>query len=114
MNLKLLSLLFLFLLSCGNSDGATEAKDCVVTNCHGKEVTCGFGEALMCTEQYVIGDLCRQYVECKVQDGVCAPKELDKYQQCVACIKTCESKDAIEAFQCDEGCRNQLAIKTLK
>ena len=97
-----------FLFACGNADGATEAKDCIATNCHGKEVSCGFGEALMCTGEYALGDLCRQYVECKVQDGVCAPKELDKYQECVSCIKACESKSGEEAFRCDEGCRVSL------
>ena len=99
----------LFLIACGSSDNAdADSPECVTTNCHGKEVTCGFGEPLACTAVYQIGDLCRQYVSCEVREGVCTQNASPKYSECVDCINKCEAKDEIEAFQCDEACRANL------
>ena len=97
-----------FLFACGNSDGSEPATQCVITNCHGPSVTCGMGEAMMCTQEYQIGDQCRKYVSCEFKDGECQGVEAPKYQACVECVKTCQGKEAGEAFKCDEACRVSL------
>ncbi len=98
-----------FLLACGSSDEVgADSPECVVTNCHGKEVTCGFGELSMCSQEYQIGDQCRQFVSCENQDGTCSPVKSSNYQACVDCVSACEGKESTEAFKCDELCRSKL------
>ena len=107
MKLKFSIFFIIFLLSCGSSDGSDS--QCVETNCHGSTVACGFGEPIICTEEYVLGDLCRKYVSCEVREGNCVPVEADKHKICEDCIKSCEGRDSLEIFNCDNSCRLSLA-----
>ena len=109
----LIALLMLcFFIACGGSDSAdADSGQCVETNCHGPEVTCGFGEPIICTAVYQLGEFCRSYVSCVAQDGTCTAKADPKYKQCTDCVKACESKEATEAFECEGACRTALKSK---
>ena len=105
-------LLLSFLVSCGGSESAdADSGKCIQTNCHGLQVTCGFGEEMVCTSIYQLGDFCRSFVTCEANEGTCSPKENTKYQQCSDCVKGCESKEASEAFTCEADCRVALEAK---
>ena len=82
------------------------AEQCVaVTPCHGiHELTCG--PAAMCTEEYRMGDFCRQWVTCEVgADGACGLKKDPKFDECVACFDGCKDGDQ---QACDQACRAKL------
>jgi hypothetical protein len=102
-------LFFLLFSACGGSNGSENSSQCVVTNCHGAEVTCGFGEPIFCTEIYTLGDQCRAYASCELMSGECVSQKAPKYEECVSCIKTCETLPSTEAFTCDEKCRESLS-----
>lgn len=106
MRFFLISISF-FISACGSSSN-TQAPQCVETNCHGSTVTCGFGEQMACTEEYVFGDLCRAFVRCEVINENCIPVENEKYSQCLSCLSSCESRNDIDLSSCDYNCRTSL------
>lgn len=76
---------------------------CQLGPCHGLEnLTCKAGPPMMCTEIYMIGDMCRQYVTCKPSARGCALEADPKFEQCKACVATC--KDGA----CEDACRKKL------
>lgn len=97
-----------FFIACGNSNETTLLNECVVTNCHGADVTCGIGEPSICTEEYVIGDQCRSYATCEINNGSCEIKKESKYDRCINCIAECQKLPINDAFSCDEQCRQEL------
>jgi hypothetical protein len=80
---------------------------CVITNCHGLDITCGARGPEMCTMMYGFGDRCREHAQCGVIDGKCQPITNDAFEKCVACVRECETTDPDQmpdAFLCESQC----------
>jgi hypothetical protein len=87
--------------------------ECMITNCHGTEVTCGpFSEGgHMCTMEYMLGDFCRGLVQCVSVEGVCAPQKDARHAECVSCVEACMAEsDPMGAFECETQCRTSLGL----
>lgn len=80
---------------------------CIVTNCHGMEVTCGYSEPLACTEVYEIGDRCRGYVSCVENSDRCEAVVSPAFEPCRQCVTDCLSvtEDPGQQFICESLCR---------
>ncbi len=90
-----------------NTTAVVIAQPCGVTNCHGMNVTCGPDVAEICTMEYQIGDKCRAYANCRVQNGSCLVVEQPGYRPCVSCVENCiamKGNDPIKAFECESAC----------
>lgn len=108
------------LLSCQNGGGAgapvqppppdppgsAPVVACHIAPCHGLEITCEPGDSPMCTEEYLLGDFCRQFAACELQAGTCTLSKGSKFTSCTACVAECKGDDA---FDCEAKCRAQLA-----
>lgn len=87
--------------------------ECMITNCHGTEVTCGpfSEEGLMCTMEYMLGDFCRGLVQCVSVDGICTPQKDPAHAECVSCVEECSADDdPMSAFECEAQCRTSLGL----
>ncbi len=80
---------------------------CGVENCHGTDIKCGPNIPQACTEMYQAGDRCRQYVSCRLQNGVCGMAPNSQFTECVACVDLCQknfSHDSLALFECESRC----------
>jgi len=80
---------------------------CGIENCHGLDIVCGPHPAQICTEIYELGDKCRQYVQCSLEDGVCRQTENPQFTACKNCVEKCsekDEKDQIKLFECESRC----------
>ena len=87
-------------------DGNT-AETCGIENCHGLEIVCGSKPAQICTEIYMLGDRCRQYAQCSLENGVCQQTENPQFTACKNCVEKCSEKyekDQIKLFECESHC----------
>lgn len=100
--LIVITVISLSFTACGGSGG----ESCVVSNCHGLNVECGFAELPICTEQYEIGDRCRALISCDDTNGDCEAVRSAAYDACKACVEACiAGSSAAEAqFGCEESC----------
>ena len=102
--MKYLALLSLVLIL-----GCTQSSNCGVQECHGLDVTCGSNVPEVCTTLYKLGDFCRAYINCSVVDGVCALQTNQEFTLCKNCVSACEASfDGIEAFDCENTCRDRM------
>jgi len=91
----------------GEESGASAADNCVITNCHGLDITCGAQAPQMCTMMYGFGDRCRAHAQCGFIDGKCRPITNDAFEKCVSCVRECETTDPDkmpDAFLCESNC----------
>ena len=79
---------------------------CEIESCHGLNVTCGAKGAEVCTEQYQLGDKCRQYLSCQTIKGSCQLVKDSKFEACKSCVEKCEVNisDVQSAFECESKC----------
>jgi len=80
---------------------------CGIENCHGLDIQCGPKIAEICTEMYALGDRCRVYARCGMDNGECKLLESGQFQLCYACVKACEEKhkdNIVDAFSCESKC----------
>ncbi len=80
---------------------------CEVENCHGLDISCGSNRADVCDEMYVLGDKCRQYATCGVENGTCKQVENPDFTFCKSCVETCNSKysdNTEKLFECEGSC----------
>ncbi len=80
---------------------------CEVSNCHGMEVTCG-EPVEACTMEYALGDFCRDFASCQLNDGYCDLEKQPRFDSCVSCVTKCLELDPIDGFECENECRSQL------
>ncbi len=84
-------------------------KPCGLETCHGLDVSCGPDIAEMCTEMYMAGDGCLQFVHCGYVNGQCTQIDTARFEQCAACVQRCEQlnpDDPTQFFQCENACVN--------
>jgi len=80
---------------------------CGIENCHGLDIVCGDEPAQVCTMEYRIGDICRQYAACGVIHGTCQQIENAKFSACKACVNKCENDLANAPYailDCEQKC----------
>ena len=79
---------------------------CGIENCHGLDITCGSNVPVFCTEEYQIGDRCRQYVSCEVIDRECVLVKTQSFVECKSCVEECleDFADVSKAFECENEC----------
>ena len=80
---------------------------CMMTNCHGLDITCGPSGPMACTMEYRLGDTCRSHASCKEVAGTCQVAYDSKFETCKSCIELCEkqhSNDPEKAFTCESLC----------
>jgi len=77
---------------------------CGFTTCHGLDLACGTNPPRVCTQEYALGDKCRQYAYCSGAGGSCQLVTTVQYDQCKACIQRCGGADTTEIFTCEEKC----------
>lgn len=86
---------------------------CEVANCHGLDVVCGSEPAEVCTEEYVVGDFCRQFASCQVTNGNCVTVTSETYDRCRSCVEDCldqyEQNESFDVLACDDRCRQQIS-----
>lgn len=82
---------------------------CGIESCHGLDITCGPDVPEVCTEEYRLGDFCRQYADCEVLDGNCQLVESDRFGQCKSCVDECSKLGGEQAFVCEDDCRQDLS-----
>lgn len=88
-------------------DGECSARVCGIEQCHGLFLTCGYDVPEVCTEEYHIGDKCRQYVNCTVVDGKCIMQDQKGFDACKQCIQDCQvaySDEPIDIDMCIYNC----------
>lgn len=82
---------------------------CGITNCHGLDITCGDNSKQFCDMMYGLGDNCRQYVTCRIQNGKCQQIQNEKFNTCKSCTQKCEQdniNNPEKAFECESTCFN--------
>lgn len=92
------------------SDNQKKEK-CGIENCHGMEISCGKNVPESCTEQYKLGDACRQYARCEIQEGKCQLSKSEKFDKCKKCVEKCEAdlKDnVLNIFGCESNCHKKI------
>jgi hypothetical protein len=80
---------------------------CGLTTCHGLDLACGTNAPQVCTEEYKLGDRCRNYARCDTGSGSCTLVTAPQFVTCRACAERCEigaGPDALAAFACEEKC----------
>ncbi len=83
------------------------SKQCGIESCHGLEITCGPNVPEVCTEIYMAGDNCRQFVNCETIDGQCQQSASPKFDNCKSCVQKCEQNfknDPMQLFECESRC----------
>lgn len=101
-----------------SSEKQTECKRaeprCGIENCHGFKIPCGPNVPEICSEIYMHGDFCRQYVKCEVINGVCQLVKSEKFEKCKSCVEKC-SEDFKDKFlklsECESKCRAALTLE---
>lgn len=101
-----------------SSEKQTECKRteprCGIENCHGFEIPCGSNIPEVCSDIYIHGDFCRQYVKCEVINGVCQLVKSEKFEKCKSCVEKC-SEDFKDKFlkwdECESKCRVALTLE---
>lgn len=66
---------------------------------------------MACTEEYRLGDFCRNYITCEEVAGGCQRIEHPPFAQCKSCVEACERQNAddpIEVFDCETKCREEV------
>ncbi len=84
---------------------------CGIENCHGLDISCGPHVATICTEQYVMGDVCRQYAECGMVDDTCTHIINQQFMECKSCVKICLTLQPDQQLPCEQQCRNPSTRK---
>lgn len=80
---------------------------CGIQECHGMDLTCGPNVPEACTEIFMVGDGCRQFLSCATISGSCQALGLDKFNTCKTCIQECQARyrdDPVGASECDSEC----------
>jgi hypothetical protein len=81
---------------------------CGFTTCHGTDLVCGTDAPQICTEEYRVGDRCRQYARCDTSGGSCTLEVTSpKFTTCKACAEHCQIQagpDSQAAMTCEEKC----------
>lgn len=82
---------------------------CGIENCHGMDITCGPNIPEMCTMEYQVGDICRQFARCEKVNGKCRLVEDRKFENCKSCVEKCQREyqnpaDQIKFSQCESEC----------
>lgn len=88
-------------------EGNTGGSSCALEICHGLDIKCGSNPPDVCTEIYMIGDKCLQYVKCGVQNGKCEQIQNSQFTQCKLCVQKCieaNKNDNIKLFECENEC----------
>jgi len=91
-----------------NGDSFNEEQTCGIQNCHGLEISCGQNLPEFCTEIYQLGDFCRDFIECGIVNENCQLIENPKFNECKSCVEKCNEFTGIEAFACEDDCREKL------
>jgi hypothetical protein len=81
---------------------------CGIEICHGLDISCGPNVPELCTEQYQLGDFCRQFAICEIINGTCQMVPNNKFKQCRSCVEKCEDLGGEPAFECEAECREEL------
>ena len=89
--------------------GGTVSEVCEITNCHGLDIKCGSNPPDMCTEEYQIGDNCRQFATCQKNGSSCTLNPSEKFSKCKSCVEKCvqtykDSSQVTMQFACAETC----------
>jgi len=92
----------------GSIDEDIEIPDsaCGIENCHGMQINCSTSPAENCTEEYQIGDKCRKYAKCEMQEGKCVFVNSAEFNSCVMCVNQCIDlyNDPLNQFTCEANC----------
>ena len=91
--------------TCDETDNSI--KTCGIENCHGMEIICGSKPAEVCTAMYQLGDKCRQYAKCSLQESTCQQEKNPQFTNCKNCVESClekYKKDQIKIFKCENQC----------
>ena len=112
MNIKIIfTLLFLWILVCNGCERTSTpggGNKCELESCNGLDVTCGPNAPEVCYTMYQLGDFCREYVGCEIIDGECQLVKDPKFDMCKGCVDECNKLEEMEAFDCEDGCRELL------
>jgi hypothetical protein len=81
-----------------------EKKECGIENCHGLDISCGSDIPDFCTEIYMLGDFCRQYVNCGIIGGECKLLDNPLFEECKSCVEKCSD------FECEEECSKRIKL----
>lgn len=86
--------------------------------CHGVDDACGYysPSIRMCTLEYSTDDICQQFVDCRVQWGMCKQIQNEQLTRCVSCVQKCfedHSRDPIldDVFKCAKQCPSQVLAR---
>jgi len=86
----------------------TPVSYCGFTTCHGSDLACSMDAPQICTEEYRVGDKCRQYARCDTSSGGCTlVVTSEKYATCKACADRCQIQagaNSQAAVTCEEKC----------
>jgi len=86
------------------------ASPCGFTTCHGLDLACGTNAPEVCTEEYRLGDKCRQYAKCSSgSDGTCTLVTSPLFDSCKSCVERCAAiksgtVDPAMVFECEATC----------
>jgi len=97
-------LVLLVLLTAGCID-ADFSRECGIENCHGMDIQCGSNVPDGCTEEYLMGDGCRQYARCEIIDGTCQLAESEEFETCKSCVEDCMNSPG-DPSDCESSCIN--------
>jgi hypothetical protein len=90
------------------SSGTPAPSTCGFTTCHGSDLACGPNAPQICTEEYRIGDKCREYASCDTSGGSCTlVTNNPQYTTCKTCAEHCAIQagaDSLAAVSCEEKC----------
>lgn len=88
--------------------GTPAPSTCGFTTCHGSDLACGPNAPQICTEEYRIGDKCREYASCDTSGGSCTlVTNNPQYTNCKTCAEHCAIQagaDSLAAVSCEEKC----------
>ena len=80
---------------------------CSIENCHGLDIQCGSNPPAACNMMYMVGDKCRTYASCGVENGTCHQIQNPKFAACKSCVDTCIGKykdQPMEQMDCESKC----------
>lgn len=80
---------------------------CAIENCHGLDIQCGTNPPSACNMMYSIGDKCRGYAFCGIENGTCRQIQNPKFTACKSCVETCIKKykdQPMEQMDCESKC----------
>lgn len=79
---------------------------CGVENCHGLDIICGPNVPDACTALYQLGDFCRDFAKCQIVSGECVFAIDQDFASCKSCVEKCTQQNPVDAFACEQNCRN--------